>query len=130
MHVKPKLAPAKPQLHSRKHHHIYNGVGRLPRNCWVRSPTLCNTAYEDYALVYEIILYFDHNRACTIYRSWEDFERLRKTMAPWKGAVRYEDRNDVQGMHRLLREALSKRPRDCALEYFLRRRMEDCGGCC
>lgn len=133
MHVKlneSRLVPAKPQIHSRKHHDAYNGARHLPIATWVRSPTIRNTMHGDYTLVYEILLYFDHNRACTIYRSWDDCRALRRGLTPWKRAAAFRSQNDVRGLDRFLREALAKRPHECAMEYFLRRRMEDCGGRC
>ncbi|KAH7031166.1 uncharacterized protein B0I36DRAFT_362903 [Microdochium trichocladiopsis] len=143
MHIPTQLVSAlqldRPQVHSRKHHHVYNGSGRLPLATWVRSPTIItlddptDPAHCDinHILVYEVVLYFGSNRACTIYRSRADFERLRQTITPWKTGPPQcipRDHNDAAVLHQLLREALLHRPRDCALEYFLRRRMEDCGG--
>ncbi|KAI0017407.1 hypothetical protein F4780DRAFT_782381 [Xylariomycetidae sp. FL0641] len=133
MHAKTGLSRApspKPQLHSRKHHCIYNGARCMPLGSWVHGPAIQYDEFNEPSLVFEIVLYFDHNRACTLYRSWEDIERLRKNITPWKGATLYRDYRDARGMRHFLREALVKRPRDCALEYFLRRRMEDCGGVC
>ncbi|KXJ92447.1 hypothetical protein Micbo1qcDRAFT_162731 [Microdochium bolleyi] len=145
MYIPPQLGLAlqleRPQVHSRKHHHVYNGSGRLPVDTWVRSPTVyayddddlmeshhCNS---DHNLVYEVVLYFGNNRACTIYRTRADFERLRRSIAPWKTGppVRIpRDHSDAVVLHFFLRQALQHRPKDCALEYFLRRRMDDCGG--
>lgn len=133
MHVKPIQngpIPTKPQLHSRKHHHTYNGLRHLPTVTWVRSPTLRNTERGDYILVYEIILYFGHNRACTIYRTWDDFRVLRRGLTPWRRASVFCSENDVRSLDRFLKEALAKRPHECAMEYFLRRRFDDCGGRC
>lgn len=133
MHVKPievPLVPTKPQLHSRRHHDAYNGARHLPKTVWVRSPTLQNVGRGDYTLVYEIILYFGHNRACTIYRSWDDFVTLRRGLTPWKRSAMFCSHHDVRGLDRFLREALAKRARECAMEYFLRRRIDDCGGRC
>ncbi|KAI1079420.1 hypothetical protein F5B20DRAFT_543463 [Whalleya microplaca] len=126
------MFPSKPQLHSKKYHHIYNGVAHLPVRSWVRGPIIDTTDCDDCASVYiyEIEICFARNRSCTLYRDWEDFERLRKTITPWRDAVRYKDRDDVSGLHQFIREALAKRPRDCALEYFLRRRIDDCDGLC
>ncbi|KAJ1333460.1 hypothetical protein MN608_03450 [Microdochium nivale] len=144
MHAAPSLGSDfqldRLQVHSRKHHHIYNGSGRLPVDTWVRSgtvvaldddPTDPRHCSIDHMLIYEVVLYFGNNRACTISRSRADFERLRRSIAPWKTGPPScipRDHNDASVLHRFLREALLHRPRDCALEYFLRRRMEDCGG--
>jgi len=131
MQLKPDQVPAiptKPQFHSAKCHHTYNGTRVLPKASWVRSPTVRDTGDGDYALVYEIVLYYKHNRACTIYRSWEDFTKLRNNLALWKNAAAFSSSHDLGGLHRFLREAIAKRPREVAMEYFLRRRMGDCGG--
>lgn len=132
MHIKPLQIPpipTKPQLHSSKHHHTYNGTRCLPITTWVRSPTVRATQLGgDFTFAYEIILYYEHNRACTVYRTWDDFRTLRKALRPWRDATSFNSELDVQGMHLFLREALAKRADDCAVEYFLRRRMEDCGG--
>jgi hypothetical protein len=84
----------------------------------------------DCQLVYEVILYYGHNRACTIYRTWDDFKTLRRGITPTKITSGVRGPSDVEGLHNFLKEALAKKPRDCAMEYFLRRRMEDCGGRC
>lgn len=81
-------------------------------------------------MVYEILLYFGHNRACTIYRSWDDFKTLRRGLTPWKRPTAFCSPNDVRSLDKFLREALVKRPHECAMEYFLRRRIDDCGGRC
>lgn len=129
--------PNKPQLHSRRHHctATYNPTKCMPSNSWVRGLTLIQDSSNSrnpqdlhFTLVYEIVLFYSANRACTIYRTWDDFERLRKTIGPWKNAPRYEDQNDIVGLHLFLREAMTKKPRECAMAYFLKRRMEDCGG--
>lgn len=153
---------ARPQLHSRKCHHTYNATRCLPRAIWVRSlrvkglelvmnkhrHQLCDGGRlgggdgGDCALAYEILLYYQHNRACTIYRTPEDVRRLRSGLGrlssssppPRDGlgsggspgqCVVVED---VEAVQVYLCEAIGKRGRDCALEYFLRRRMEDCDG--
>jgi len=131
MHVKPAQAPpipAKPQLHSAKCHHTYNGTRVLPIATWVRSPTVREDEYGEYRVVIEIVLYYDHNRACTIYRTGADFQRLRANIAPWKNMPDISSPEDLRGMHRFLGEALAKKRKECALEYFLRRKMGDCGG--
>ncbi len=120
--------PTKPQLHSTKCHHTYNGTRVLPITTWVRSPTVRVAGDGEYALVYEIILYYKRNRACTIYRRYEDFVKLEGLLTPWKDSAIFSSSDDVRGMHLFLREALDKRPLECAMEYFLRRRMGDCGG--
>ena len=131
MHIKPAQAPplpAKPQLHSAKCHHTYNGTRTLPITTWVRSPTVRENEFGEYLLAIEIVLYYDHNRACVIYRTFDDIQRLRDNIGSWKNMATISSSEDIRGMHRFLREALAKQPRACALEYFLRRRMGDCGG--
>lgn len=78
-------------------------------------------------MVYEIVLFYKHNRACTIYRSWDDFRRLRDGLPLWKKAASFDSILDVRGLHLFLQEAMVKRPREIATEYFLRRRINDCG---
>jgi hypothetical protein len=120
--------PCKPQLHSAKCHQTYNGSRVIPKTTWVRSPTVRQTEEGDYQLVLEIVLYFERNRACTIYRTWDDFSRLQRNLTPWKNSPVVQSSNDIRGMHRYLQEALAKRPRECGMEYFLRRKMGDCEG--
>jgi hypothetical protein len=120
--------PEKPLLHSRKHHDNYNGARCLPTSVWLQSSTSHLTEYGDYRIVYEIVLFYDHQRACTIRRTWDDFMALRRGLPPWKRQTTFTSQHDAHGMQAFLGEALMKRPRECALEYFLRRRMEDCTG--
>ncbi|KAJ2900515.1 hypothetical protein MKZ38_002420 [Zalerion maritima] len=84
---------------------------------------------EENDTLYEIVLYYSHNRACTIYRTWEDFTLLYRNLPRWRGAPRLvEDAgpNDVLALHLFLQAAIVKRPRAVGLEFFLRRRMGDC----
>ena len=118
----------KPQFHSSKCHQTYNGSKVLPVNVWVRSPTVHEVEHGEYVLLYEIVLFYRHNRACVIYRDWDDLQRLKRTMGLWKGATTFSTPCDALGMQRFIRQAIIKQPRDCALEYFLRRRMDDCAG--
>lgn len=165
----PVSSLARPQLHSRKCHHTYNATRCLPRAIWVRSLRISNPDLSmnnhqhqlrgcgaagygggdgdggDCALAYEILLYYQHNRACTIYRTPEDVRRLRlglgrlsTSLSPSWGGLGGGGGGgspgecmvveDVEVLQRYLCEAIGKKGRDCALEYFLRRRMEDCDG--
>ncbi|KAK3394127.1 hypothetical protein B0H63DRAFT_37212 [Podospora didyma] len=128
--TKPSV-PSKPQLHSRKHHHTYNSTRHLPIATLVRYPAVRRQTAghgSEYALVYEVMLYYERNRACTIYRSLADFARLRKgLMMPLPEIIVNHDTGSSI-LDLLLRQVLAKRPRECAVEYFLRRRMSDCGG--
>lgn len=143
----PLTHPTKPQLHSRKCHHTYNATRFPPRAIWVRSLRFGDADVEHFhlggggaantALVhYEILLYYGHNRACTIYRTPEDCRRLRLgigRLSPGCGpdpATRSAECmvEDVEVLQAYLWEVIKKKGRDDALEYFLRRRMEDCGG--
>ena len=134
MQLKPAQTPAipgKPQVHSKRCHHTYNGARHLPLTTWVRSPTVRGIYDDDddkCTLVYEIVLFYKHNRACIIYRSWDDFRRLKNGLPVWKNAASFRSMLDVCGLHQFLQEALLKRPREVAMEYFLRRRIGDCGG--
>ncbi|KAK3694629.1 hypothetical protein B0T22DRAFT_452988 [Podospora appendiculata] len=123
----PSPIPTIPQLHSRKHHHTYNGTHSLPATTLVQLSTL-NSAptntdtdeTEPLRPVYEVTLFYAHNRACTIYRTSDDFATLRNGLAAWQDAS--------QDLDHFLRKALATRPYDCAMEFFLRRRMGDCEG--
>lgn len=133
MHVRPlDIAPISTSLlfHSKKRHDSYNGSRHLPVSTWVRSPTIRTTEHGEHILVYEIVLFYGHNRACTIYRTWDDFKSLKQGLPSWERAPAFYFPHDIQGLDRFLGEALVKRPRECAMEYFLRRRMEDCSGHC
>lgn len=80
-HHLPPTLKMRPQLHSRRYHHTYNGARCLPRALWIRSARV-----RDSGPVYEILLCYDHNRACTIYRTWDDFRRLRSGLGHWRNA--------------------------------------------
>lgn len=122
--------PEKPLFHSRKHHDSYNGARHQPLSVWVRSSTIRITEHGDHNLVYEIVLFYGHHRACTIYRTWDDFRALERGLSPWKRSACFRSQHDAHGLQAFLGEAIVKRPRECAMEYFLRRRMDDCTGHC
>lgn len=151
-HSKPTIPLGKLQLHSRKCHHTYNATRHLPKALWIRSLRFGDSDFnqkldlhkDDCVLFYEVILYYDHNRACTLYRTPDDFRLLKSgigklsrcngggsvdltTSAPpaWGAQTGVED---VEVLQRFLCEAIRKKGKNCALEHFLRRRMEDCGG--
>ncbi len=107
--------PTKPQFHSARCHHTYNGTKVLPVATWVRSPTVRDAGDGQYALVYEIVLYYSHNRACTIYRAYDDFTKLRGHLEPWERPATFSSSADVGGMHLFLGEALANRPASCAI---------------
>ncbi|KAK0631996.1 hypothetical protein B0T14DRAFT_559729 [Immersiella caudata] len=133
--------PTKPQVHSHKHHNTYNGSRHLPVAVRIKrsaAPRGFQHVHQDGCIhqyqrprhcVYEVTLFYARNRACTIYRSREDFISLERGNTPWRGPVplRSTARLDVNDLQRFLSEALAKRPNECAVEYFLRRRMGDCG---
>lgn len=134
----------KPQVHSRKCHHTYSATRQLPRALWIRSLRFGDADFnqkldlsQECTLFYEIVLYYNHNRACTIYRTPDDIRVLKSgigklsrlhdsgsELVPWGQPVV----EDVEVLQQYLCEVISKRAKNCALEYFLRRRMEDCGG--
>lgn len=118
----------RPQLHSRRCHHTYNATRCLPRAVSVRSARARGDPPAAPPAAYEIVLYYDHNRACTIYRTWDDLRRLRSGLGPWRGAPAPCSARDVAAAQRFLCEAVSKKGREVAMEYFLRRRIDDCGG--
>lgn len=150
--TKTPVSALRPQLHSRRCHHTYNATRLLPRAIWVRSLCLSDpdpasgslplhAPVERATVSYEILLYYDHNRACTIYRTPGDVRRLRASVAVGAAALPHQKRQrsasppqeecvveDLQDVQAFLCEVMRKKGRDCALEYFLRRRMVDCGG--
>lgn len=180
MDAAPFLIPSsKPQLHSRKCHHTYNATRSLPIAIWIRSLRFDvdrshshSSNASDYGsdddeddqailadiplfsnsctVLYEIVLYYEHNRACTIYRTPEDFGKLKEAVGPAKyrkwaaqqhqsQQTHYHNKHglapvpnpveDVDDLQRFLSKTISRKGRDCpALEYFLRRRINDCGG--
>lgn len=140
------LLPTRPQVHSHKHHNAYNGSRHLPIATRVkRSPAPRGFEYggndgcihrDQHLLhrhpryhVYEVTLFYPRNRACTVYRSREDFLSLERGGTLWRGAVPLQSNEKIAAheLQRFLDEALAKHPNACAVEYFLRRRMGDCG---
>lgn len=119
-------SPLKPQFHSRKCHHTYNATRHLPQAVWIRAIRLSKE--NPSAVVYEIVLCYNHNRACTINRTWEDFQKLKSGIGSWRNAPTFSSPKDIDGMQSFLCEAISKKGREIAMEFFLRRRMDDCGG--
>ncbi|KAI3400462.1 hypothetical protein diail_3083 [Diaporthe ilicicola] len=119
-------SPLKPQLHSRKCHHTYNATRHLPQAVWIRSARLSKD--NSSTVIYEVVLCYDHNRACTVNRTWEDFQKLKSGLASWRNAPSFCSPRDIDGLQRFLCEAISKKGREVAMEFFLRRRMDDCGG--
>lgn len=147
----PTIPLAKPQFHSKKCHHTYNATRQLPRALWIRSLRFGDADFNEQldfskecTLFYEVVLYFDHNRACTIYRTPDDFRLLRSGIGKLSRCQSGGDEGegdvhlvtgwgqtvveDVDVLQRFLSEAISKKGKSCAMEFFLRRRMEDCGG--
>lgn len=122
------IDPLKPQFHSRKCHHTYNATRHLPQAVWIRSARLTKDENDKSTVVYEVVLCYDHNRACTVSRTWEDFQKLKSGLAGWRNAPSFCSPRDVDGLQRFLCEAISKKGREIAMEFFLRRRMDDCGG--
>lgn len=64
----PPSNPKPPQIHTRKNHDTYNGTFHLPYATHVRVTRVSNH--------YTIILFYPHNRACEIHRSYDDFLAL------------------------------------------------------
>lgn len=120
------INPLKPQFHSRKCHHTYNATRHLPQAVWIRSARLSKDTTP--TVIYEVVLCYDHNRACVVSRTWEDFQKLKSGLGSWRNAPTYCSPRDVDGLQRFLCEAINKKGREVAMEFFLRRRMDDCGG--
>ncbi|KAK7714362.1 hypothetical protein SLS64_004462 [Diaporthe eres] len=93
---------------------------------WIRS--VCLSKENPSTVVYEVILCYNHNRACTINRTWEDFQKLKSGLGSWRNAPTFCSPKDIDGLQGFLCEAISKKGREVAMEFFLRRRMDDCGG--
>ncbi|KAK3940048.1 hypothetical protein QBC46DRAFT_314425 [Diplogelasinospora grovesii] len=146
MQIKPDLpehvspVPAKPQIHSHKYHHTYNGTRQLPSSIWVRPTPTLNKIHDgeggEHTLAYEVTLYYQKNRACTIYRTWDDFVQLSEGLsaASWGAETTAMPTLssgfvilDSDFLDAYLRDVLTKRPNEIATEYFLRRRIGDCG---
>ena len=106
----PKKTPAlalKPQLHTHKNHHTYDGAHQLPQSTHVRlipdhsdntinntnptnrtttrktsktRKTKTKTETDPPAPRYAITLHYAHNRACEIYRTSHDMDILRRAL--------------------------------------------------
>ncbi|KAK3495919.1 hypothetical protein B0T13DRAFT_310002 [Neurospora crassa] len=153
----------KPQLHTQKNHNCYNGTRTLPIAILIRSQdkstpdpdsqpqcedkpkSESKNHKDDESPLYEITLYYPHNRACTIYRSREDFWLLRTgllscssstapqplaTIPPGNKEESEGDTEDVAKWDAMLREALKRFKKSGhgrhSVEWFLRRRLGDC----
>ncbi|KAG6363050.1 hypothetical protein INS49_008145 [Diaporthe citri] len=93
---------------------------------WIRAVRLGKE--NPSTVVYEVVLCYPHNRACTINRTWEDFQKLKSGLGSWRNAPTFCSPKDIDGLQSFLCEAISKKGREVAMEFFLRRRMDDCGG--
>ncbi|KAK3300347.1 uncharacterized protein B0H64DRAFT_437512 [Chaetomium fimeti] len=92
----PSSLAHKPQLHTRKNHHTYNGTRRLPQSTHVQvithptnntptSPTGATANPTDIDTPrYIITLHYAHNRACELYRTAYDIELLRRELGVLK----------------------------------------------
>ncbi|KAJ4394571.1 hypothetical protein N0V93_003790 [Gnomoniopsis smithogilvyi] len=118
---------------------------QLPRALWIRSLRFGDADFnrtldltKECKLFYEIVLYYDHNRACTIFRTPDDFRMLKSGIGKLSQSHGSRDEElvtwdqpiveDVEVLQQYLCEVISKKAKSRALEFFLRRRMEDCGG--
>lgn len=101
--------------------------------------------HKDEPPLYEITLYYPHNRACTIYRSREDFWLLRTGLLSCSSSTAPQplatlptenkeesegDSEDVDKWDAMLKEALKRFRKSGhgrhSVEWFLRRRLGDC----
>lgn len=99
------------------------------------------------ATLYEVKLYYSKNRACTIYRSWDDFVRLGHGLS-LSGGIAMSTTTGASGaavaaaaicterhphsstcLQKFLKHVMQRFPKEPAVEFFLRRRIDDCGGC-
>ncbi|KAH6853729.1 hypothetical protein B0I37DRAFT_14151 [Chaetomium sp. MPI-CAGE-AT-0009] len=107
----PSTLAHKPQLHTHKNHHTYNGIRRLPQSTHVRvithhpannntpssstTPTGTTTTGQTNADTdtdadtprYVITLHYAHNRACELYRTAYDIAMLRRELAVLKHPI-------------------------------------------
>ncbi|KAK1835605.1 hypothetical protein QBC39DRAFT_147546 [Podospora conica] len=134
------ILPTKPQIHSHKHHNAYNGTHHLPLAVGVKRSTAASRPTQPnhlrypqngrfHARLYAVTLFYEHNRACTIFRTMDDFVALRRGL-PTTGKPVWKRNEPIYGvvdMQQFLGDTVAKFPKECALEYFLRRRMGDCG---
>ncbi|GAB1310395.1 PX domain-containing protein [Madurella fahalii] len=78
----------KPQLHTSKNHDTYNGVHHLPIATHVCVPaTTTNnnnqphgSSQQEQQRPCSITLFYEHNRACEIYRSLDEFSNLSRAL--------------------------------------------------
>ncbi|KAK3395923.1 hypothetical protein B0T20DRAFT_455716 [Sordaria brevicollis] len=148
-----------PQLHTSKNHNSYNGIRTLPiatrvqcdegkrgkRKSHKRTRSTRTANQDDDYPLYEVTLYYPHNRTCTIYRSREDFSLLRtglhsrsssaapqslSTAPPDDKTEADGDLKEVARWDTLLRKALERFAKRGhgrhSIEWFLRRRLGDC----
>ncbi|KAH6650791.1 hypothetical protein F5144DRAFT_598215 [Chaetomium tenue] len=90
---RPKTAAPvpKPQIHTHKNHHTYNGTLKLPQSTHVRiiteppadnhnSSNNTRTKPDPRTPRYVITLHYPHNRACELYRTALDMKILQRAL--------------------------------------------------
>lgn len=76
----------KSQLHTSKNHDTYNGVLHLPNGIHVCVPATINNDHpynpsrREQQQPFSITLFYEHNRACEIYRSLDEFFTLSRAL--------------------------------------------------
>ncbi|KXX74931.1 hypothetical protein MMYC01_207824 [Madurella mycetomatis] len=76
------------RLHTHKNHVTYNGTLHLPIGIHVCVPATINNSYKNHAYnpsrreqqPFSITLLYEHNRACEIYRSLDEFVTLSRAL--------------------------------------------------
>lgn len=129
--IHPPFHPTGPQIHSNKHHNAYNGAAHLPRAVSVKRATAASRPTSRPRPrgdpLYAVTLYYEHNRACTIFRGRDYFVCLERGLPIRIGPDWTEENIHPLDLQKLLEDAVEKCPREVALEWVLRRRMGDCG---
>ncbi|KAI6372416.1 hypothetical protein MCOR25_003737 [Pyricularia grisea] len=123
--------PTRPKVHSMRYHssNVYVGTTTMPSAFSVRPAS--GTSNPDDTSDYIVELFYHRNRACSLYRTEDDFRALvsgimSSNVVPNMPSLTSPPR--VQDLEAALALAIRADRTGCAVEYFLRRRMEDCGG--
>ncbi|TLD22821.1 hypothetical protein PspLS_07635 [Pyricularia sp. CBS 133598] len=126
----PKIS-SRPQVHSMRYHvkNVYVGTTTMPSAFSVRPASGASDADETSDYIVELL--YHRNRACSLYRTEDDFRALisgilSNNVVPNMPSLTSPPR--VQDLEAALALAIRADRTGCAVEYFLRRRMEDCGG--
>ncbi|TLS28192.1 hypothetical protein PpBr36_00156 [Pyricularia pennisetigena] len=133
-HAPPPEQPqisTRPKIHSMRYHarNVYVGTTTMPSAFSVRPASGIGNVDETSDYVVE--LFYHRNRACNLHRTEDDFRALvsgilSNNVVPNMPSLTSPPR--IQDLEAALALAIRADRTGCAVEYFLRRRMEDCGG--